>query len=312
MSYPSYPYHEGGYSSMPTTPRTPYPWDLQEQDASPYQQPQDQQQQQQAPQQQEPPQQMQMQPPQDAYDPPAPPHPPLQMIQLEERPPPAARRASAEHERPDGPHAHAHKPRIRVDTRATSPAAKGFHPYRRPDSGRREAHVRFAAGQPQGSMSAPSVPGPSRASLGSTSTSSPLARSFTPLPPSPLPTPAPAAPAHKLLIRTDIAYAAGTLTAHLELPGLARGDVRVALGTCAYNRVRQLVVSGRALPPANGEGEGACVVRERRYGEFRRVLAVPPDTKPGDVEAEMAHGVLVLRIAVGPPAEAPEEEIAVR
>ncbi|KAF7975684.1 hypothetical protein HWV62_8791 [Athelia sp. TMB] len=309
MSYPSYPYHEGGYSSMPTTPRTPYPWDLQEQDTSPYQQqPQDQQQQ--PPQdqhQQEPQQQMQMQPPQDAYDPPAPPHPPLQMIQLEERPPPAARRASAEHERPDGPHAH--KPRIRVDTRATSPAAKGFHPYRRPADGgsgsARQAHVRFAAGQPQGSMSAPSVPGPSRTSLGSTSTSSPLARSFTPLPPSP----APAAPAHKLLIRTDIAYAAGTLTAHLELPGLARGDVRVALGTCAYNRVRQLVVSGRALPPSSAD---ACVVRERRYGEFRRVLAVPPDTKPGDVEAEMAHGVLVLRIAVGPPAEAPEEEIAVR
>lgn len=189
MSYPNpYPYHEDGYSSMPTTPRTPYPWDVQDLvDANSgagfhqHQAPQAQQQQ----------QDINL----NLYDQPAPspnPNPPLQVIRLEERAPPPARATKsssqrrdsedASHERPEGQH----KPRIRVDTNAAGPsrasvepAARAYHPYRRPQTGHSDAsssatgsgsgsrrrdesqsqsHVRFAGqGQPQGSMSAPRI-----------------------------------------------------------------------------------------------------------------------------------------------------------
>lgn len=192
---------------MPTTPRPPYPWDLQEQgqdSGNGHAGVNSQQQQEIQPQQQV--QQHQQQEvnlslySRQAHSPN--PNPPLQMIQLEERPaaPVMATGSSsqcrggegASHERPEGQH----KPRIRVDT--TSPlsamgptrgsaeptAARGYHPYRRPQTGhgdvtsaatasgsgsrrrdesQSQSHVRFAGqGQPQGSMSAPRI-----ASLGS-------------------------------------------------------------------------------------------------------------------------------------------------
>src|ERR1700720_3861528 len=71
MSYPGdYPYHEGGYSSTPATPRTQYPWELSEATNQPsnlqqlHQQPDQSQQ-------------------QDIFEP-NPPPPPIQTIQLEE------------------------------------------------------------------------------------------------------------------------------------------------------------------------------------------------------------------------------------
>ncbi|KZP28357.1 hypothetical protein FIBSPDRAFT_852862 [Athelia psychrophila] len=336
MSYPNqYPYHEGGYSSMPTTPRTPYPWDLQEQDPSAnFHQQQDPQQQQ---------QQLQQPQPQEIYDQPAPPppNPPLLMIQLEERPPvvTSQRRSSedsASHERPEGQY----KPRIRVDTTSplsatgssagptrAEPTARGYHPYRRPQSGhgdaaapasgsrrRDESHVRFAGqGQPQGSMSAPSAP--SRiTSLGSTigSTSSPLAnatRSFTPQPQ--LRPDAPTSATRRFLIRADVHYDgdANMLTAHLELPGLTRRDLSITLSTCAFNRVRQVVVAGRSKPTLS---EAGYAIKERKYGDFSRTFAVPPETKPEDVSAELQDGLLVLKISLGPPAESEDaQEIAI-
>jgi len=203
MSYPGgYPYHEGGYSSMPSTPRTSYPWELEQNPNQPgnFQQPEQSQQQQQP---QAPP------PQQELY-----PNPPIQTIQLEERVPivPSQRREEYELERVQT-HSRAlppqrlegrlaedrageFKPHIHVDTSRpssssgpasagstsgpvrVSPTARGqaqFHPYRRPQSdasrSRRdtELHVRFAGqGQPQGSMSAPSS-APSRiTNLGTT------------------------------------------------------------------------------------------------------------------------------------------------
>jgi hypothetical protein len=188
MSYPgNYPYHEGGYSSMPTTPRAPYPWDLEQNTNQPgnFQQ-------------QEQPQQQQSQPPppQDVFESNPPPNPPIQTIQLEERVPivPSQRREDYELERVQT-HSRAlpsqrhegrlaegrigeFKPHIHVDTSRPStssgPASAGsasgparhsptarsqaqYHPYRRPqsDAGRSrrdtEQHVRFAGqGQPQG------------------------------------------------------------------------------------------------------------------------------------------------------------------
>ena len=194
MSYPGgYPFHEG-YSSMPTTPRAQYAWELEQNPSQPgnFQQQQQQEQQPQPPPQQEP---FELNPS---------PNPPIQTIQLEERTPivPSQRREDFDLERVQT-HSRAlppqrlegrlaegrageFKPRIHVDTSRPStssgpasagstsgpvrlsPVARGqtqFHPYRRPQSdasrSRRdtEQHVRFAGpGQPQGSMSAPSAP----------------------------------------------------------------------------------------------------------------------------------------------------------
>lgn len=82
----------------------------------------------------------------------------------------------------------------------------------------------------------------------------------------------------RLLIRTDIHYSAetNTVTAMLELPGVKKSSLRLNLHTCPYSRVRQISVSGKAVPVFSEEG---FTVRERKFGEFMRTLVVPPETK---------------------------------
>lgn len=109
--------------------------------------------------------------------------------------------------------------------------------------------------------------------------SSPLAnttRSFTPQPHHR--SDAPAAATRRFLIRADVHYdgEANMLTAHLELPGLTRRDLSITLSTCVYNRVRQIVVAGRSKPTLS---EAGYAIKERKYGDFSRTLAVPPETK---------------------------------
>ena len=72
-------------------------------------------------------------------------------------------------------------------------------------------------------------------------------------------------------------YDAGSkiITAMLELPGMKKSELSIKLSTCVYNHVRQVTVSGiskRALP------EIGLAVRERKFGDFTRTLAVPPET----------------------------------
>lgn len=102
--------------------------------------------------------------------------------------------------------------------------------------------------------------------------SSPLAnatRSFTPQQPE---------PSRRYIIRADVHYDAESkvLTAHLELPGLTKRDLSITLSTCVYNRVRQVVVAGRSKPALS---EAGYAIKERKYGEFSRTFAVPPETK---------------------------------
>ena len=134
----------------------------------------------------------------------------------------------------------------------------------------------------------------------------------------------------RFFIRADVHYDAESklLTAHLELPGLKKRDLSITLSTCIYNRVRQIVIAGRSkatLP------EAGYAIKERKYGEFSRTFAVPPETKVGlsvlswvfslnililqsdDVSAEMQDGLLVLKISMGPPAESEDsQEIVIR
>ena len=168
MSFPSYPYPEGDYSSMPTTPGTP--WDTtndQNISSSFHPSPQDIQQLQ-----SQQPTQFHHTPPQhEFFDPqqqPPPPPPAIQTIQLEERVPVVpSQRLPEDHERErakilsqkrrEGRPAQGHvgtssyKPQIQVDTSVASTSSAGagparvspttrgqthrYDPYRRPSSG---------------------------------------------------------------------------------------------------------------------------------------------------------------------------------
>jgi HSP20 family molecular chaperone IbpA len=82
------------------------------------------------------------------------------------------------------------------------------------------------------------------------------------------------------------------LTAQLELPGVRRDDLSVSLSTCVWNRVRQVVVQGnvgerwKLLRDGGDEEQGleererseCTIIRERKYGDFRRSFAVPYET----------------------------------
>ena len=87
-------------------------------------------------------------------------------------------------------------------------------------------------------------------------------------------------------IRADVHYSlrTNTMTALLELPGLARGDVQIGLAPCRFTRAPQLTISGRVRAPfppgAADERDGrAHTTRERKYGPFVRRLHVPPGTQ---------------------------------
>lgn len=140
------------------------------------------------------------------------------------------------------------------------------------------------------------------------------------------------------------------LTAVLEVPGVKREGLSVRLSTCAYNRVRQITVSGVVLPPfgfpfpgsslsqlpisgsqmplssqhltptptsaALGAfeiaGSSAPCVRERKYGLCQRVIPVPTELKLDDIEAHLEDGVLLLRFPCGAPGEEDGEDVYVR
>src|ERR1700691_4397003 len=82
----------------------------------------------------------------------------------------------------------------------------------------------------------------------------------------------------RFIIRADVHYDTESklLTAHLELPGLKKRDLSITLSTCVYNRVRQVVIAGRSKPTLPEVG---YAIKERKFGEFSRTFAVPPETK---------------------------------
>ncbi|KAL5476879.1 hypothetical protein ACEPAI_3065 [Sanghuangporus weigelae] len=116
----------------------------------------------------------------------------------------------------------------------------------------------------------------------------------------------------RYLVRTDLHYdiPSNTLTAMLEVPGVPGAGIRIALCNDARNGARMLVVRGRmrrVLFPSPGEKRGdeerdeeaGYVVKERKCGEFKRVLIVPQETKREDIKVSMADGILFLRYPAG-------------
>ncbi|KAI6165891.1 hypothetical protein EDD17DRAFT_1884154 [Pisolithus thermaeus] len=334
-------YQFTGYSSMPTTPQTPFQWDGG--DASHLEQ----QQQQQQPQQ-----------PADAYTTPSP-----STIQIQEFVPavpsqdsrrrhdheeqflhhgPSTSGVSARHPQQMRPHIQVDTRQMRVGTSTTPPSGPpsagiyqgagpiraraspsvvdtrmAAHPYRRPQSAgtgavrpRRE-HEDVQSVRSHSHVSTASMPAPTTAPTrlpaypGTVSATTSLI-----------------SPAHavsvppenrKFIIRTDVHYDSEMrlLSASLELPGLKKNDISIVLSTCYYNGVKQVVVSGRSRPVFPSKG---YAVRERKYGEFTRTLVLASDTKPEDVIAEMQDGILTIKITLPPfPEEEPlEHEISVQ
>jgi HSP20 family molecular chaperone IbpA len=82
----------------------------------------------------------------------------------------------------------------------------------------------------------------------------------------------------KFMPRTDIHYSteACVLTAMLELPGMNRSDISLVLSTSAFNRVKQVVVTGRSKPEFT---EDVYALRERKFGLFSRTFVVPNETR---------------------------------
>ncbi|KAF8520034.1 small heat shock protein [Hysterangium stoloniferum] len=96
-------------------------------------------------------------------------------------------------------------------------------------------------------------------------------------------------------------YVTGEMTATFELPGLRREDVNVDV---INNR---LVVSGSAEGVVEVD-EAGYAVRERTYGRFSRTVPLPAGTKPSEIDARVADGILTVRF---PQQQATEERIIV-
>lgn len=77
---------------------------------------------------------------------------------------------------------------------------------------------------------------------------------------------------------------------HLDLPGVKRDDVDIT--------VENNVVTIRARRmPQRAEGD-EVIADERAYGEFSRQLFLGDNLDPGGLAADLADGVLTLRIPV--------------
>ncbi|KAH8101889.1 hypothetical protein BXZ70DRAFT_1007128 [Cristinia sonorae] len=178
----------------------------------------------------------------------------------------------------------------------TSPEAPSPAPIQTPGSAHTPAGPMFSPQMTSPDFFPPSVPQVSRASS---------------MPPPPPVQRMSSEPVKHYSIRTDVHYDAFTnqMTAMLELPGLKKSDLKISMSVCPYSRVRQVTISGRSFPRFADSG---YTVKERRFGAFSRTVVVPPDTKPGDVEAIMEDGILLLRVPGGSPAQHEyQQEIAI-
>lgn len=75
----------------------------------------------------------------------------------------------------------------------------------------------------------------------------------------------------------------------VELPGVSQDDIHVALDG------NQLTVTGEKRL-IREETKGPVYFCERQFGAFRRSFRLPPDAESGEIDAQVADGVLTLKI----------------
>lgn len=88
-------------------------------------------------------------------------------------------------------------------------------------------------------------------------------------------------------VPVDIAETDEAYVVMAVIPGARPEDVQIQVSGDT------LQLSGEVREP---EVEGTWLVRERRYGAFRRVLTMPGPVRADDAEAEFVNGVLVVRL----------------
>ena len=87
----------------------------------------------------------------------------------------------------------------------------------------------------------------------------------------------------------DVLTKDGDLVIRAELPGVKQEDVDIAL----HNNV--LTISGERKVEQEEE-RGGYHVRERRYGSFRRSLALPEGLDESKIHARYVNGVLEVTV----------------
>jgi HSP20 family protein len=83
----------------------------------------------------------------------------------------------------------------------------------------------------------------------------------------------------------------GELIVTAELPGLKKEEIKVEVTDDA------LIIEGERKQEAKTEEDG-YFRSERSYGKFYREIALPEGTKADQAKAEMANGVLEVKIPV--------------
>jgi HSP20 family protein len=99
-----------------------------------------------------------------------------------------------------------------------------------------------------------------------------------------------------------------TKDAHLlsiELPGLARGDVDIALSG------DMLTVRGQKIEE-NEDASSAYRVSERRFGRFERSFPIPFDVDRKRIEAQFRDGILKIAMPKRPDAAGQRSKIEIK
>ena len=90
----------------------------------------------------------------------------------------------------------------------------------------------------------------------------------------------------------DVVHEDADLLIRAELPGVKREDVEITF----HERV--LTISGERRAQEQ-KASSSYLVRERRYGPFRRSLVLPHNVQEDRISARFEDGVLEVRLAGG-------------
>ena len=88
---------------------------------------------------------------------------------------------------------------------------------------------------------------------------------------------------------TDLSEAGNVLTYNLELPGMDENDIKVAI------EGGRLKIRGEKHDEREEKGEN-YVFKERRFGSFERVFALPTAAEEDNVKASFSKGVLTVTV----------------
>jgi HSP20 family protein len=101
----------------------------------------------------------------------------------------------------------------------------------------------------------------------------------------------------------DVAQSSQAIIVQAEVPGVPPESLELTLAG------NEMVISGHKQQTIQQAGEDWCQT-ERRFGAFRRSIALPDGADPENAEAECRDGVLTVRF--GKREAAPPQRISVR